>query len=435
MNQLARNEPNESHDPDSHHNDPKAMQILRVRDVRRVLGTMLASATANSAYVVIIGLLVWDLSKSKLNLGWIGLIEFMPAVLLVFVSGLVADRYDRRKTVALALGAQMAIATIISFLLRSKLDSVTPIFILVFFSGICFAFISPAMRSLIPAAAPSERALPRLVGLSSICWQGGAILGPVIGAFVYRSNPSMAFRIIAVGYGLAIVGVLRVSRKAGTDHLGEADQEAPSFRSAFEGLAMMRKQPILMGAISLDLFAVLFGGAVALLPALADERNWDKSSVGILRAAGGIGGAVVTLLLAAKPVRRNIGKVLLGVVAGFGVATIGFGLTKQLWVAIGCMALLNAADSVSVFIRSTLVPLVTPAEQRGRVSAVEGVFIGASNELGAFESGVAARFLGTTPAIVIGGVLTIAVVGVCWFVFPALRDVDRFADLETMRST
>jgi Major Facilitator Superfamily len=270
--------------------------------------------------------------------------------------------------------------------------------------------------------------------LSSICWQGGAILGPVIGAFVYRANPAMAFRIIALGYAFAIVGVLRVSQKAGTDHLGEDEDEAPSFRAAFQGLAMMRKQPILMGAISLDLFAVLFGGAVALLPALADERNWDKSSVGILRAAGGVGGALVTLLLAAKPVRRNIGKVLLGVVAGFGIATIGFGLTKQLWVAIACMALLNAADSVSVFIRATLVPLVTPAEQRGRVSAVEGVFIGASNELGAFESGVAARFLGTTPAIVIGGVLTIAVVGVCWFVFPALRNVDRFADLETMRT-
>ncbi len=414
--------------------DPSVGEILRASDVRRVLGAMLASAASSSAYVVVVGLLVWDISKSKLNLGWIGLIEFTPAVLLVFVSGLVADRYDRRKTVAIAVAAQAIIAMIISFLLRSTLRSVTPIFVLVFFSGICFAFISPAMRSLIPAAAPSERALPRLVGLSSICWQGGAILGPVIGAFVYRSNPAMAFRLIAFGYALAIAGVLRVSSKAGTDHLGEAeDGDAPSFRSAFEGLAMMWKQPILMGAISLDLFAVLFGGAVALLPALADERNWDKSSVGILRAAGGIGGALVTLLLAAKPVRRNIGKVLLGVVAGFGLATIGFGLTKQLWVAIACMALLNAADSVSVFIRSTLVPLVTPAEQRGRVSAVEGVFIGASNELGAFESGVAARFLGTTPAIVIGGVLTIAVVGACWVVFPALRNVDRFADLQPMR--
>jgi MFS family permease len=416
------------------HDGPTAREILLVSDVRRVLGTMLASAASTSAYVVVIGLLVWDISKSKLNLGWIGLIEFTPAVLLVFVSGLVADRYDRRKTVALAIGAQVIIATTISFLVQSTLTSVAPIFVLVFFSGICFAFISPAMRSLIPAAAPSERALPRLVGLSSICWQGGAILGPVIGAFVYRANPAMAFRIIALGYALAIVGVLRVSQKAGTDHLGDGDEEAPSFRAAFQGLAMMRKQPILMGAISLDLFAVLFGGAVALLPALADERNWDKSSVGILRAAGGVGGALVTLLLAAKPVRRNIGKVLLGVVAGFGIATIGFGLTKQLWVAIACMALLNAADSVSVFIRATLVPLVTPAEQRGRVSAVEGVFIGASNELGAFESGVAARFLGTTPAIVVGGALTIAVVGVCWFVFPALRNVDRFADLETMRT-
>jgi MFS family permease len=415
-------------------NGPSAREILGVSDVRRSLGAMLASATSTSAYVVVIGLLVWDISKSKLNLGWIGLIEFTPAVLLVFVSGLVADRYDRRKTVAIAIGGQVVIATIISFLVQSRLTSVTPIFSLVFFSGVSFAFISPAMRSLIPATAPSEPALPRLVGLSSICWQGGAIGGPVIGAFTYRSNPALAFRLIALGYALAMVAVLRVSREAGTDHLGEVGGQAPSFRMAFQGLSMMRKQPILMGAISLDLFAVLFGGAVALLPALADERNWDKSSVGILRAAGGVGGALVTLILAARPVQRNIGKVLLAVVTAFGLATIGFGLTKDLWVAIACMGLLNAADSVSVFIRSTLVPLVTPPEHLGRVSAVEGVFIGASNELGAFESGVAARFLGTTPAIVVGGVLTIAVVGVCWFVFPALRDVDRFADLEAMRS-
>jgi MFS family permease len=427
MNESSNNPPTSKNKPASdadRFTDPTARSLLEVQDVRRALGAMLASAASTSAYVVVIGLLVWDISKSKLNLGWIGLIEFVPAVLLVFVSGIVAA----------ALSAQIAISTIISFLVRSKLDSVTPIFLMVGLSGISFAFNSPAMRSLIPATAPSEEALPRLVGLSSICWQGGAILGPVIGAFTYRSNPSLAFRCIAVGYGIALVAVLRVSKAAGTDHLGEGVANPPSFGTAVEGLKMMRKQPILMGAISLDLFAVLFGGAVALLPALVDERNWDKGAVGILRAAGGVGGALVTLLLAAKPVRRNIGRVLLTVVAGFGVATIGFGLTKQLWVAIACMALLNAADSVSVFIRATLVPLVTPPDQLGRVSAVEGVFIGASNELGAFESGLAARFLGTTPAIVSGGVLTIAVVCFWWFVFPALRDVDRFADLEPMRS-
>ncbi len=417
-----------------HPDGPTARSLFSVQDIRRVLGSMLVSAASTSAYVVVIGLLVWDISKSELNLGLIGLIEFIPAVLLVFVSGIVADRYDRRKTVAIALGAQIVISTAISFLVRSKPDSVLPIFLMVALSGVAFAFISPAMRALIPSTAPTENALPRLVGLSSICWQGGAIVGPVVGAFTYRANPSLAFRCIAVGYAIALFGVLRVSRAAGTDHLGESNNNAPSFRAAAQGLSVLRKQPILMGAISLDLFAVLFGGAVALLPALVDERNWDKSAVGILRAAGGVGGALVTLFLAAKPVRRNIGRVLLTVVAGFGFATIGFGVTKQLWIAIACMALLNAADSVSVFIRSTLVPLVTPADQRGRVSAVEGVFIGASNELGAFESGVAARFLGTTPAIVSGGVLTIAVVCFWWFVFPALRDVDRFSDLEAVRS-
>jgi hypothetical protein len=198
---------------------------------------------------------------------------------------------------------------------------------------------------------------------------------------------------------------------------------------AFEGLRVIRRNPVLLGAISLDLFAVLFGGAVALLPALAENRlGVGAVGLGWLRAATGIGAAVVTVALSARPIRRHIGRTLYLVVALFGVFTIVLGLTRSFAVAFVALLLLSAADSVSVFIRSTLVPLVTPSPARGRVMAVEGVFLGASNELGAFESGVAGQVLGTSGAVLLGGFATIGVVGVWTVLFPALGRMDRFPD-------
>jgi predicted MFS family arabinose efflux permease len=196
-----------------------------------------------------------------------------------------------------------------------------------------------------------------------------------------------------------------------------------------QGLRFIRRQPVLFGAICLDLFAVLFGGVVALLPAIAEDRlGVGAVGLGWLRAAGGIGAGVVTLGLAARPVTRRVGRTLLVVVATFGVFTIVLGLTRNYAVAFLAMAGLSAADAVSVFIRATLVPLVTPPEMRGRVLAVENVFIGASNELGAFESGVAGQVLGVVPAVVLGGAATLAVAAGWWWRFPDLRDVDRFPD-------
>ena len=208
---------------------------------------------------------------------------------------------------------------------------------------------------------------------------------------------------------------------------GEDPATKPSIRDAIEGLRFIRRQPVLLGAISLDLFAVLFGGAVALLPAIATERlGVDAVGLGWLRAAGGIGAGLVTLLLAIRPVRRNVGRVLLSAVATFGVTTIVLGVTRNFWIAFAAVAVLSGADSISVFIRATLVPLVTPSSKRGRVMSVENVFIGASNELGAFESGVAGQLLGPAGAVVLGGVATLAIAGGWWFAFPDLRDVDEF---------
>ena len=218
------------------------------------------------------------------------------------------------------------------------------------------------------------------------------------------------------------------STAAGASAEQDGDSSSkPSLRDAVEGLRFIRHHPVLLGAISLDLFAVLFGGAVALLPAIATERlGVDAVGLGWLRAAGGIGAALVTLLLAVRPVRRNVGRVLLTAVAAFGVATIVLGLTENFAIAFAALAILSGADSISVFIRATLVPLVTPADKRGRVMSVENVFIGASNELGAFESGVAGQLLGPAGAVVLGGMATLGIAAGWWFVFPDLRRVDEF---------
>jgi predicted MFS family arabinose efflux permease len=389
---------------------------------------MFLSSTAAIALTVVLGLQVYDITKSRLDLGWLGLAEFLPSAFLVLISGSIADRLDRRLIVAGAGIMEVVVVALLGVYSHARHVTVLPVYVGVVFFGIARAISSPAMRSLIPASAARPLDIPRVVGISSAGWQIGAIIGPLLGAFAYKASPSLAYAFVTVLYMLSVGGVLLIPERVGRLHLDGDNLDKPTFRHAIEGLVVIRRSPILLGAISLDLFAVLLGGAVALLPAIADERHWDKGSVGLLRAAGGIGGAAVTVLLAARPLTTNVGRSLLISVSIFGVATIAFGSAHSVIVAAIAIFVLNAGDSVSVFVRSTLVPIVTPPEQQGRVLAVESVFVGASNELGAFESGVTASLLGTVPAIIVGGAATIAVVAIWWVVFPALRNVDRFHD-------
>ncbi len=408
---------------------PSAREALRPVAVRATIASMLFSSTAAVALTVILGLQVYDITKNKLDLGWLGLAEFLPSAFLVLVSGSIADRLDRRVIVAVSGVVEAVIVFGLGLYARGSNLSVVPIYLGVVCFGIARALGSPALRSLIPAAAATPQAVPRVVGMSSAGWQIGAIVGPLIGAFAYKQSTNLAYSIVAVLYVASVVAIMAVPMTVGRSHLGERSENKPTLRHALEGLTVVRRSPILLGAISLDLFAVLLGGAVALLPAIADERNWDKSAVGILRAAGGLGGAAVTFYLAARPLQRNIGRSLLVAVGVFGAATIAFGLSTSVAVAAISIFVLNAGDSISVFVRSTLVPVVTPADQQGRVLAVESVFVGASNELGAFESGVAAQAFGTVPAVVAGGLATLGIVVIWWLIFPALRDVDRFHDV------
>jgi predicted MFS family arabinose efflux permease len=294
--------------------------------------------------------------------------------------------------------------------------------------GIGRAFVAPATRAM-PADVVPPIVFPRLVALDNVAWQSALIFGPVLAGFLYVPSPSWPFIASAALVLLAIVAVTFVRFLPGQGGKRE-HAERPTLHEALEGLRFIRRTPILLGAISLDLFAVLFGGAVALLPAIAEDRlGVGAVGLGWLRAAGGIGAAIVGLFLVARPLHRHVGTILLAVVAIFGAFTIVLGVTHSFGIAFLAMLILSGADAVSVFIRSTLVPLVTPDESRGRVLAVENVFIGASNELGAAESGVAGQLLGVAGAVVLGGIVTLAVAVTWGFLFPALRRVDHFNDV------
>ena len=452
---------------------PDPVSPLRLRSVQMVLAMEVLASIGVFAQATALGKLVYDISHRTLDLGLLGLAEFAPAALLVLVTGHVADKRDRRRIVAAALAVEALVALGIAWYAASAPTAVGPLFAMAFGFGIAKAFLAPASRSL-PANVAPAGSLPKVMATFSGMWQSALITGPILGGFLYAGAPSWPFLGAAV---LFLAGAAAVSTVRRRDmHPGEAKApvvaepmavapidavlpealpadggltdalavdavltdraaaapapERGGLPAALDGLRFIRRTPILLAAISLDLFAVLFGGAVALLPAICEERlHVGSVGLGWLRAAGGIGAVLVAAALVRRPITRRIGRLLLVAVAVFGVCTVLLGITKIYAVAFLAMALLSAADMVSVFIRGTLVPLVTPDQVRGRVLAAENVFIGASNELGAFESGVSAQLMGTVGSVVLGGIVTVAIAALWWVRFPSLRDVDSFDDL------
>lgn len=389
-----------------------------------VYGTCLYTGLMLQAAVL--GKQVYDITGREIDIGWIGLVEFLPAAVLVLVTGVVADRFYRRNVVLVAVAGELISAVALMFYARTNPTAVAPIFMITLLYGIARAFVAPAARSIWPSIAPPG-GLPAVVALSSATWTGAAIAGPAMSGLLYSIDPWVAYLAASVLIAMGMAAMLRVNVPRSI----VTTTERPTFRHAIEGLVFIRRTPILLAAISLDLFAVLFGGAIALLPVIAEERlGVGDVAYGWLRAAVGIGAAAMALFLAWRPVRRRVGHKLFVVVATFGVMTVVLGLTHNYVVAFIAIIVMSAADMVSVFIRSSIVPLVTPDEKRGRVLAVENVFIGASNELGAFESGVASQAVGTAGAVVGGGIATVGIAGLWWVLFPALRRIDRFSDLE-----
>ncbi|HEY8216311.1 MAG TPA: MFS transporter [Acidimicrobiia bacterium] len=430
------------------------MPDRQTRSVIALLTGMFTSASAVVALTTALGKQVYDLTGSEFALGLLGLAEFAPNALLVLVTGTLADRYDRRLIVSISMVGQALVVAGLAWYAAGDPTSAVPIFVLVVLFGIARAFAWPALRALPPDVVERSR-IPWLTVRGSATFQAAMIVGPVLGGFLYAADVALPYVAVAVMLvvGAVVIRLVQVHPVHATTEPADTGQivadatlevateaadgatamtgSSGRLKEAMAGFVFIRHEPLLLGAITLDLFAVLFGGAVALLPAIAEERlGVGAVGLGWLRAAIGIGAAAMTLWLAWRPLRRRVGPTLFVAVAAFGVGTIVLGVTTSFAVAFAALVLLSAADAISVFIRGTLVPLVTPVTMRGRVLAFEMVFIGASNELGAFESGVAGQLLGPAAAVVLGGVGTLVIAGAWAGLFPALRHVDRFPGLD-----
>lgn len=397
----------------------------------RLLGAMFANTAANVMLTTVIELQVYEITDSELWLGLIGVAQFVPILVLSPFTGTLADRFDRR--IVFAAGLLVDVAATIGFFLYALTQptSATPMLLLVALKGTGRAVSMPASRALPIDLAPPGL-LERIIALRSLVFQVALIFGPLIGALANRSDRVLPYVITGVIFVVGLVMLFGVP-EPDVAQLDSAPGPRQALADAIEGLRFIRRSRIVLGAISLDLFAVLFGGAVALLPAIVEKRlEFDDVDlgVGVLRAAIAAGAALTALALSARPVTRHVGPWLFSVIGVFGVGTIVLGITRSFVVALIAVAVLSGADQISMFIRATVVPLATPESMRGRVLAVENVFIGGSNQLGAFESGVTAAWFGLAPAVVIGGIGTLAVVGAAWYAFPELRGVDRFDDVK-----
>ena len=335
-----------------------AFDVLRYTNVRRMLGSSLAFYVGVMLQAATLGKHVFDKTGRAIDIGWLGLAEFLPIALFVFVSGSVADRYNRKHVAALALCGELLCALGLVWYSIADPQAVWPIFVIGGLFWTCRAFLSPATRSMYPMVAP-DGGLPPIIAMSSGVWTSAMIIGPAASGFLYSVHPAVAYATTATLVAFGIGGIMRVQFLR--PPIVRDPDEKPTLRSATEGIHFIRRTPILLAAISLDLFAVLFGGAVALLPAIAENQlHVGDVAYGWLRAAGGIGAASMAAFLAIKPLRRNVGKALLVAVGIFGAGTIVLGSTSSYVIAFAAVLILSAADMVSVFVRGSIVPLVTP---------------------------------------------------------------------------
>jgi len=369
---------------------------------------------------VAVGWQVYSLTGSALALGFVGLVQFLPAFALVLVVGHAADRFDRRHV--LRVCQLVAIVAVVTLATGSAMGWITEhtIFALVFVVGCARAFEMPTMQALLPALVPL-RLLPRAVASSASAGQTAIILGPAAGGLLYVAGPAWTYTACVAAYVAAVtlVSMIRYERPL-------TPRTPVTLNSVFAGLSFIRSRQALLGAITLDMVAVLLGGATALLPIYAKEVfGTGPWGLGLLRSAPAVGALTMALYLARHPLQRHAGRTMFIAVAIFGVATIGFGLSRWSPLSLLYLVTLGAADMVSVVVRSSLIQLSTPDHMRGRVGAVNAMFIGTSNQLGEFESGVTAAWFGTVASVVIGGLGTLIVVGLWMRAFPALLAVDR----------
>ncbi|HET9036748.1 MAG TPA: MFS transporter [Myxococcaceae bacterium] len=399
-----------------------ALRAFRSLDFRRFVGSRLLSILGLEMVNVAVGWQVYALTKRPLDLGYVGLAQFLPPLLLTLLAGHAADRFDRRRIILLChLGFGLCFG-ILAWLALTSIQTPLPIFGVLLLLGTARAFNAPAAQALMPSLLP-EADFPNAVAWNSSTFQIATVVGPALGGGLYAliGNPEAVY---LLGAFLAVVDVTVL---AGVKtRTGRMETKSASWATVLAGVRYVWENKTILGMISLDLFAVLLGGAVALMPVFAqDVLHTGAWGLGILRSAPAIGAGIVGLWLAAHPLKRHVGRTMLVGVAVFGLTIVAFGLSRTLWLSVLILVVMGASDMLSVFVRLTVVQITPPPEMRGRVNAVNMLFLGASNELGEFESGVTAQWLGPVRAVVAGGVGTLLVVLAWTRLFPEIRRLDR----------
>lgn len=415
----------------------KAASPLSIPAFRHYWLARLTSTIAQNSMVVVIGWETYDIArrtmppaKAALQLGLIGLAQFLPLLLLVLVTGWAADRLDRRWIARATALLEMGCAAALGIMAWRATTTLPALFTVAALLGVARAFAGPALQALSPNLVPRD-ILPRAIALSSIAWQVGAVFGPPVGGYLYAIGPAFPFVVSTAAFGITFIMLMTIPPMPRVPF----DHRRHPLRQMIDGMAYVRQNKLVLGAISLDLFAVLLGGATAMLPIYArDILHVGVSGLGHLRAAPAIGSVLTAIWFSNRPLRTDVGVKLLFAVALFGAATMVFGLSRWLPLSLACLALLGAADMVSVFIRQTLIQLYTPDAMRGRVGAVSSLFISGSNELGEAESGFLAAAIGPVAAVVGGGIGTI-LVAIFWArLFPEIRRARNFAPPDALHN-
>jgi MFS family permease len=395
--------------------------LLRQHDFRALLGARFATTLATSALATVVGYQVYIITRDPLALGWLGLVEAIPALSLMLYGGHVADRRDRRSIVLVTSAAATACSVALALLSADGAATLIPILVVIFVIGVASGFERPALTAFEAQVIPREQAVQG-VSYQSTVSQTGGILGPALGGIaVAVVGVAGTYAAIAVLLAIATGCLAAIPRKP----MPEPVPGQSIVDSLLGGLRYVARTPALIGSMALDLFAVFFGGAIALLPIFAtDILDVGPAGLGLLRTAPAVGALGVMLIATRRPPSRHAGRTLLICVAGFGVSMIVFGLSTTFALSMVALFFSGVTDGLSMIIRSTILRVLSPERIRGRVASVNWVFIGASNELGAFESGVAARIFGTVPAVVGGGLITLGVVGAVALLVPTLRTLD-----------
>ena len=417
--------------------EPIPTTPLAIPDYRRFWIARFCSVLATSGMVVILGYQLYDLARSDygmsiaqaaFQLGLLGLAQFLPLFLLTPVAGVVADRFDRRNVAGLAICLDLTIAAALAITTQSGALTLPLLFGLAALHGTARVFIGPALSSIAPNIVPAEL-MPKAVAINSMAWQIGSVGGPAIAGLLFSGHPSLPYWTSTALLALSAIvtfGIRRIPPPAG-------NRDTHPLRQITQGLSFVWNDRFLLGCVSLDLFAVLLGGATALLPVFARDiltvngQPVGADGLGIMRAMPGLGAALVAATLSRRPIVHNVGNKMLLSVVIYGAFTVGFGLSGNYFLSLLMLVAIGAADMVSVFIRTTLVQLHTPDDVRGRVSSISGLAISASNELGEMQSGVAAALLGAVGAVIVGGIGAIAVTAAWFVLFPELKNARTFA--------